>query len=71
MGFICKFIDESVFDYFFEASFEVLSCLFHIKVHRVNFSDLYKGFYTLKDDIFAVLLLIIDVVIESVFAFII
>ena len=71
MGFICKLVDEPVFDYFSEASLEMLSCLFYIKVHKVNFSDLYKDFYTSEDDVFAVLLLIISIVIEPVFAFII
>ena len=69
--FICKLVDKPVFDYFSEASLEVLLCLFHIKVHKVNFSDLYKDFYTFKNDVFAVLLLTIDIVIKPVFAFII
>ena len=71
MRFISKLIDESVFSYFSEVSLKVLLCLFHIKVHEVNFSGFYKGFYTSKNDVFAILLLIISIVIESVFAFII
>ena len=70
-GFICKLINESVLNYSSEASLEVLLCLFYTKVYRVNFNDFYKGFYTSKDDIFVILLLIINVVIEPVFAFII
>ena len=69
--FICKLIDESVFDYFSEVNLEVLLCLFHTKVHRVNFSGLYKGFEISENGVFAILLLIIGIVIESVFAFII
>ena len=69
--FICKFIDEPVFDYFSEVSFEVLLCLFHIKIHRVNFNDFYKDFYTSENDVFIILFLIISIVIKSVFAFII
>ena len=69
--FICKLIDESVFNYFSEASFKVLPCLFHTKIHRVNFSGLYKGFYTSENGVFAILLLTISIVIELVFAFII
>ena len=71
MGFICKFVDKSIFDYFSEVNFEMLLCLFYIKVYRVNFSDLYKDFYISENDVFAVLFLIISIVIESVFAFII
>ena len=71
MGFICKLINEPVFDYFFKVSLKVLPCLFHTKVHRVNFNDLYKGFYTSEDDVFTILLLTISIVIEPVFAFII
>ena len=69
--FICKLINESVLNYFSEASLEMLSCLFHFKVHKVNFNDLYKSFYTSENDVFAVLLLIIGVIIKPVFAFII
>ena len=69
--FINKLINESIFDYFFEVSFKILLCLFYIKVYKVNFSDLYKDFYTSENGVFVVLLLIISIVIESVFAFII
>ena len=71
MNFICKLINESVFNYSFEVNLEVLLCLFHIKIYKVNFSDLYKSFYTSEDGVFTVLLLIIDIVIEPVFAFMI
>ena len=69
--FICKLINESVLNYFFKANFKMLLCLFYIKIYKVNFSSLYKGFYILKNDIFIILFLIIDIVIKSVFAFII
>ena len=71
MSFICKLINESVFDYFSKASFKMLPCLFYIKVYKVNFNDFYKDFYTSENDVFTILLLIISVVIESVFAFMI
>ena len=71
IDFIYKFINESVFNYSFEANFEILSYLFYIKVHRMNFSDFYKNFYTFKNNVFTVLFLIINVVIKPVFAFII
>ena len=70
-GFICKLINEPVLDYFSEANFKMLLCLFHIKVYKVNFNNLYKDFYTSEDDVFTVLFLIINVVIKSVFVFII
>ena len=69
--FICKLINESVFNYSSEANFKMLPCLFHFKIYKVNFSDLDKDFYTSEDDIFAILLLTIDVVIKSVFIFMI
>ena len=71
MKFICKFVDELIFNYFFKVSFKILLCLFYIKVYRINFSEFYKNFYIFKNDVFIVLLLIINVVIKSVFAFII
>ena len=71
IDFICKLINKSVFNYFFKVSFEVLLCLFYIKVYKMNFSDFYKNFYTSKNDVFTILLLIISVIIELVFAFII
>ena len=69
--FICKLIDEPVFNYSSKASLEMLPHLLYIKVHRVNFSSLYKGFYASKNDVFAILLLIISIIIELIFAFII
>ena len=69
--FICKFINEPVLDYFSEVSLKVLLYLFHIKVHKINFSGFYKGFYISENDVFIILLLIISIVIKSVFAFII
>ena len=71
MNFICKLIDKPVFNYFFEANFEVLLHLLYIKVHKMNFDSLYKDFHIFKDGVFIILLLIISVVVESVFAFII